>query len=125
MNFIIPLFILFTASCSYIAKSDNHDFYRSMKEGMSCEEGSVRTGYTQPSALKAMCKEAQQVCVNGIYVGPTLFPSCDVINKNCGTLLHGQSKTAYTSPKAPCVKETHTCINGLIQGPLQLYDFCK
>ena len=124
MKIYLLLLLIFT-SCSYFSNSEKHDFYRSMEEESSCEDGSIRSGYENPSAIDGKCRLITQTCVNSTYIGARLYPTCEGISKNCGTLKDGESFSGYTSTKSPCVKASHKCVNGLIEGPLKLYKSCK
>ena len=114
-------------SCTYFRNSKNHDFYRSSETdgAISCTDGKVLSGYENPSAVDGRCRLATQTCVNGTYIGPRLFPTCEPVFKDCGTLKNGQTFKGFTSDKAPCVKAGHKCVDGLIEGPIKLYKSCR
>ncbi len=116
---------LLLTSCSYMPGSKNHDFYRSVKEGASCQQGDVRTGFEQPTDVGDGCKRAEQTCVNGVFVGPQLFETCGPKSRDCGTLEHLEKKVGFVSESAPCVEESHQCVDGVIVGPLVLHDKCE
>ena len=114
-------------SCTYFRNSKNHDFYRSSETdgAISCTDGQVFSGYENPSAIDGRCKLATQTCVNGTLIGPRLFPTCEPISKDCGTLKNGESFKGFTTDSAPCVKAKQKCVNGLIEGPIKLYKRCR
>lgn len=94
-------------------------------DGISCEDGSMRSGYISPFENGiSECTTIDQMCVDGQWQGPHLYETCDNPTEPCGIDPHGSMKTGYVSPMAPCYEATSTCIDGMWEGP-QLYDQCQ
>ncbi len=94
----------------------------------NCVQGSNRRGFTQSIVSgDAPCFEGTQTCLNGVWVGPTLFRTCENHTKSCDGRLHGSMKTGYLQPTTSrgtaCPTATVTCINGAWVGP-HVFDRC-
>ena len=101
----------------------------SVAKDAPCAEGTTRHGYLNAMTNGDMtCPEATQFCISGKWSGPTLFPTCTNMTKNCGGSPHGSVVSGYAQPTSPhgipCTMATKTCIDGAWIGP-EVFPSCS
>jgi len=90
--------------------------------------GSTRKGYiTNLATGNGDCPTGVQTCIDGKWVGPILYETCDNYTKSCDGVPHGSTKVIYlqstTHKGVPCPKTLKTCVNGSWAGPIG-YESC-